>query len=173
MLRNIDSALLARMQRFTDAFQAWTGHTKYRLEKFGWIISTLCMATWFWIAELNGHAAAPGVLMACPILIGGFMGALCAEKCEQAFLARNEIIAPFHSSARKIVLVVGCVMLALDIAFSNNLLFSVGYLILSATYYVNSCYPRPPGRNKAKELAAKLLRFAKGILPQPVADGAR
>ena len=151
-----DGVLKAAAQKFCDKFQQFTGLTKFRLEKWAWILSLA--STWWAVLTV---VDTPLVIILLAILSALFcttMGLHAVRSIEQAeieFLENGRLVA-FLSSSPPMRLV-GVYVLGVMGIF--NLLFFgrtgqavfCQQLFIVVAIYLSVCIPRPPGKSRARE----------------------
>jgi hypothetical protein len=158
MFRDIDSFLLARAQKFCDAFQRLTGLTKFCLEKWAFVMSALSLISYLVLTLMDiGPVAMVYLLLPGAIYAFSTVADIKRiERDEQNFLLRGELhwndrhISGFRLLVLGSLTVLGLALLVVEegpqvpFALTAFAAYTVGT-------YIGACMPRPPGKSKLRQ----------------------
>lgn len=170
MIKRVDAFLLDRAQKFCDKFQRLTGLTKFRLEKWSLILSSV----FYWMFAI-GVLDEVLTVMALLLSIHTFYYVRAIERQEMNFLARSELEfrAEHHCSIRTIFLLLHVWILAFGLIFAFALIDPSGIWLCGysafviVTAYLAACTPRPPSKSSMREWLERCLIRINSLLPEP------
>ena len=169
MVELLDSLLLSVAQKFCDKFQQFTGLTKFRLQKWTLITSTV----FFWGGNVSYFDPAMFALLS--INTFSMMSIVRrTEKEESEFLANGKLFAvPWSDASLRFVLAmtIGCMgfLMWLLPSSKGGQWMSYGMISLSIWLYICACVPRPPSKSKAREWYERGLTWLNDQLkPAPI-----
>ena len=144
----LDDLLLAVSQKFCDTIQALTGLTKFRIEKWSMMISSI-----LWIAGFFAYGITLGVVVFIVVMPSTTLCVLIIERWEVAFLTAGELHPPVGStSARITTFWIYSFLFLLNVYSNNSGFISLGIVFWVGFWYIDACVPRPPAKSKAKQL---------------------
>lgn len=164
MLNEIDSFLLRRAQKTADCFSGLTGMTKFKLEKWSFIMASFFLASFFTLYPTSNGYDFPYVLISL-LFIWTVIGVWGMEKREEIFLTSGTLVFTPESQPmiRKTYLVVNStVTIFTIIGWITMEEFTLLHLTTSLTLslvalYFSACIPKPPCKGKIREWYERML----------------
>jgi hypothetical protein len=169
MLAKLDDFLLARAQRFCDAFQRLTGLTKYRIEKWLWISLAMTVAMIAGQHIFNRDGVAFHLTIGPLLCIWALLYATVVDIQEKNFLSKGTIEENvWHTEdVRKPLAILSALLLLVSLLVRSPNATDLIFLDLLGVMYVGACIPRPPGKGKLRQWLESTLSGLNIWLPEP------
>lgn len=161
----LDGLLLGAAQRLCDKTQRLFGLTKFRLQKWALIVSTVFYCG-FYVFDQR-----PVIAVLLSIYIAGSLFLVrIIEMQESEFLKNGGLVMPPFGVLQRIFWFSAYLILALPGLSSENYgdrLLSYGLLCYVLFIYLSDCIPRPPSKSKMREWSEKALTWLNDLLASP------
>ncbi len=165
MIKKLDAYLQTQMQRLTDWLQVLTGFTKFKVEKWALIFSSICMFPACIEAVLR-FGPMGSLFFVLFVMVAGFTTPpliRSIELNEKRFLAGEAPALPCAPKENAVWFVVfGPISTFVSFGFLGAAL-----LFMAAAIYANHCIPRPPGKSKVREKYEQGLQWLHEALQPP------
>ncbi len=176
MITKVDTFMLAWVQKRADNFSELTGLTKFWLEKWFFIISSVTLVSFFILYSISNDRDFPYIWVTL-LFIWTSLGVWGIESREEAFLSSGMLQFTAESQPRiripfLVFIAVPIILISLIEALSSRgfvFLLTLSQLLSMVALYLTACTPKPPQKSKLRKWYEKALLFINDALtPVPI-----
>ncbi len=166
LLIKIDELLLGQMQKFCDKLQETTGLTKFKVEKWSYILHILLVSCMVWADYGYG-----GLVFVLPLLPLVAATVRAIEWREQRFVQKGELeMAYIEAPLLRITMLILWGYVILGALWDYDLLWVSAGIAYIVWQYATACTPRPPSKSKLQQGYERLLtKLNDWLAPTPAA----